>query len=218
MDSVSRKEWEKEQRKNRIVDISQDIFFTKGYENTTIKAIADAAGYNKRTIYLYFKDKEQLFLAVVLRGLTLLYTMFEEAFSDTDSPTGLRDFGRAFFDFSLKHPEYLSLIMIYESKNWIYYKDSDKTEPYEFYNDECQKKTDQIADIISNAIGTGIENGAINTTLTPVQLMLILWGQVFGVMQIIIMRKKHFEDAYGIGYDELFSSFMDIMEKSITAE
>ncbi|MCP3941864.1 MAG: TetR/AcrR family transcriptional regulator [Desulfobacteraceae bacterium] len=216
MEAKDRKEWEKEQRKTRIVDISQEIFFTKGYENTRIREIAQAAGYNKRTIYLYFKDKEQIFLAVVLRGLTILHKMLKEALSSSELPRGLRESGRAFFDFSLQHPEYLDLIMIYESKNCVYYKGACDNGTHEFYKDECQKQTDAIADIMLEALKIAIEKKLIKTSLTPVQLMLILWGQLFGVMQIIRMRKKFFKNAYGISYDELFASFVDILEKSLS--
>jgi len=53
--------------------------FTKGYDAATIIEIARACGYNKRSIYLYFRDKEELFLAVVLRGLEQLHTRLEKA-------------------------------------------------------------------------------------------------------------------------------------------
>ena len=52
MTTSERKAWEKAQREKRIIDIAQEVFVSRGYEQTTIPAIADAAGYNKRTIYL----------------------------------------------------------------------------------------------------------------------------------------------------------------------
>ena len=79
MDASDRKVWEQTQRKNRLVDIAEEVFFSKGYNGTTIPMIAAAAGYNKRTIYLYFKDKEALFLAVVLRGLKQLHQSLRTA-------------------------------------------------------------------------------------------------------------------------------------------
>ncbi|MCP4719523.1 MAG: hypothetical protein GY860_08715, partial [Desulfobacteraceae bacterium] len=41
-------------------------------------------------------------------------------------------------------------------------------------------------------------------------LMLLLWGQVFGVMQIILMRQAHFQETYNISYEDLFAAFMDM--------
>ena len=78
MSTADRKTWEKMQRENRIIDMAEPVFFENGYDGTTIIEIAKASGYNKRSLYLYFKDKEEIFLAVVLRGLTRLYAMLEQ--------------------------------------------------------------------------------------------------------------------------------------------
>lgn len=40
--------------------------------------------------------------------------------------------------------------------------------------------------------------------------MLLLWGQVFGVMQIILMRQARFQETYKISYEDLFASFLDM--------
>ena len=111
MTDTDRKDWEQQQRSNRIVDKAQAVFFENGYENTTLPAIADAAGYNKRTLYLYFKDKEEIFLAVVLRGLIQLRATLEKAIDPAGSTdSGLQHMARAFFDFSVHSPEFLDLI------------------------------------------------------------------------------------------------------------
>lgn len=116
MTSEERKAWERTQKENRIIDIAQAIFFENGYENTTILEIAKAVGYNKRTLYLYFRDKEEIFLGVVLRGLTILHDMLKQVLEQSDaSRNNLRAFGDAFYRFSLEHPQYLKLIMIFES-------------------------------------------------------------------------------------------------------
>jgi len=217
MSSKERKIWEKKQKENRIIDIAEHIFLEKGYEQTTLIEIANAAGYNKRTMYLYFKDREEIFLAVVLKGLTILYNTLEKALSEIDSKNGsLEKMGQGFFDFSLNHPKYLGLIMIYESNACIYYKETETEVNPEFYNSLCQQKTDQLADLITNAIEKGIKNKTIKTTLTPIQLMLLIWGQVFGVMQIILMRKRHFKDAYGISHEDLFNEFVTMMNKALS--
>ncbi len=217
MSSKERKIWEKKQKENRIIDIAERIFFEKGYEQTTLIEIANAAGYNKRTMYLYFKDREEIFLGVVLKGLTILYNTMKKALSKIDSKSGsLEKMGQGFFDFSLKHPKYLGLIMIYESNTCIYYKETETKVNPENFNCLCQQKTDQLADLITNAIEKGIKNKTIKTTLTPIQLMLLIWGQVFGVMQIILMRKRHFKDAYGISHEDLFNEFVKMMNRTLS--
>jgi AcrR family transcriptional regulator len=206
MMSEERKAWEKKQRENRIIDMAQEIFFKNGYEFTTIIEIAKASGYNKRSIYLYFKDKEDIFLAVVLRGLTQLHERLETASKEL----GIQVLGRAFFDFSLDHPDYLKLIMVYEANTCVYDPGIRLNAAPGSHKYLCQEKTDAIADLITRLIARGIENKKIKTCLEPSQLMLVLWGQVFGVMQIILMRQAHFQETYGISYEDLFAAFMEM--------
>ncbi|MBU2510356.1 TetR/AcrR family transcriptional regulator [bacterium] len=217
MTSEERKAWERKQRETRIIDIAQQVLFEYGYENATILQIAKSAGYNKRTMYLYFKDKEEIFLAVVLRGLEILSSMLRSAIEESkDERNQLRKLGEVFFNFSLEHPEFLRLIMIYESNNCIYHKELKSSTPQGVYLDACQNETDAIADIMTSTLKRAKDNGTIKTELTPVQLMLILWGEVFGVMQIILMRREHFKDAFGISYHQLFEAFMNMVVAAIS--
>ncbi len=210
--SEDRKAWERKQRENRIIDMAQDIFFKNGYEFTTIIEIAKASGYNKRSIYLYFKDKEDIFLAVVLRGLTQLHKILEKASRDQS----IQGLGRAFFDFSLDHPDYLKLIMVYEANTCVYDPASLKNAAPGSHKSLCQQETDAIADLITRLLATEIEKKRIKTSLEPAQLMLLLWGQVFGVMQIILMRQVRFQETYGISYEDLFATFMDMTAMALS--
>jgi AcrR family transcriptional regulator len=217
MVSTDRKAWEQEQRKQRLVEIAEAVFFENGFEGTTLPAIADAAGYNKRTLYLYFRDKRDIFLAVVLRGLEGLREALKRALeAEVPAGSGLRELAAAFFDFSIDHPEYLDLIMIYESRYFIYHDRDASTDP-DSHLERCQQVSDDMARLVTAAIETGMTGGRLKSDLTPRQLMLILWGQIFGVMKIFRMRRRHFEAAFGIGRRALFEHFVDMVERSLTA-
>ena len=215
MTATDRKAWERAQREKRIIDIAQEVFVSRGYERTTIPAIADAAGYNKRTIYLYFKDKEEIFLAVVLRCLQLLKAGLGTATERVpeDKP-GLKEFAWAFFCFSEDYPVFMDLIMLYETRHFVYHE-ADKPDHYGERHAACQAVSDEIADMATAAIERGIQQGALVTDLTPRQLMLLLWGQIFGVIQILRIREKHFEGAFGLGRDELFNHFVAFTESAL---
>ena len=215
MVGADRKAWEQEQRKKRIVDMAETVFFQRGYDGATLPAIADAAGYNKRTLYLYFKDKEDLFLAVVLRGLEGLRGALKPSAEQTGpTSSGLRDLAVAFFDFSMDHPQYMDLIMAYESRYFVYHNRAASTDP-DSHLERCQQVSDDMARLVTAAIETGMAGGGVKSDLTAHQLMLILWGQIVGVMKILRMREKNFAAAFGISRRALFDRFVGMVERAL---
>jgi AcrR family transcriptional regulator len=216
MSKEERKAWEKEQRRDRIVDRAQEVFFKRGFDGATIEDIAAAAGYSKRSIYLYFRDREELFLAVALRGQTLLYEMLSRALEgEGGGEHRLLRMGRAFYEFSLSHPEFFGMIMAYESRIHAYRGDDDLDDT-DSPRARCRELSIKYGGLVIHSIEEEIKSGRLSTSLEPLQLMLILWGQVFGVMQIILMRKEGFMETYGITPDALFGEFLSMMVKALT--
>ncbi len=213
--SAERKAWEREQRINRIIDIVENLFFTRGYEGTTVDDIARAAGYTKRSIYIYFKDRDDLFLAVVRRGQVLFKEALEQAITGTASqnePLVVR-LGRAFYQYSIDHPNHITLLMTYESKLHRYVPNTEGDDDGSFRS-QCQKLSFEYGGIVTSAIEADIKSGWIKSPLTARQLMLLLWGQVLGVLQIILMRKESFNEVYGITPEKLFEEYLGMVVKS----
>lgn len=55
----------KEEIRNSILEVSKELFLTKGYENTSTSEIAKAVGIAEGTIFNYFKTKADIFLVVM---------------------------------------------------------------------------------------------------------------------------------------------------------
>ena len=51
--------------RDKLIDIARQLFAHKGIENTTMNDIAIAAEKGRRTIYTYFKNKRDIYNAVV---------------------------------------------------------------------------------------------------------------------------------------------------------
>src|SRR4051794_37260684 len=65
----ARKDEEKQERRQAILDTAWQLFQTTAYPALTMAEVAERAGLAKGTIYLYFKTKEQLFLALQAQQL-----------------------------------------------------------------------------------------------------------------------------------------------------
>lgn len=59
----------REETRARFLEFAERAFRASAYESVTIERIASAAGYSKRSIYLYFRDKRDLFEQVLAREL-----------------------------------------------------------------------------------------------------------------------------------------------------
>ena len=70
----------------KLVDIARQLFAKKGVEDTTMNDIAVASRKGRRTLYTYFKSKEQIYMAVVESELEMLSDRLKEAAGKTMSP------------------------------------------------------------------------------------------------------------------------------------
>lgn len=61
-----------------IVDVARQLFAKNGMENTTMNDIAQASGKGRRTLYTYFKNKEDVYYAVIEAELIRLSDKLEE--------------------------------------------------------------------------------------------------------------------------------------------
>lgn len=74
---MNKKELKKERIKNHIIQNAKKIFSQKGYRDTTIEDIVEQALISKGTLYLYFKNKENLFLETMQDSFSHLISLLE---------------------------------------------------------------------------------------------------------------------------------------------
>ena len=70
----------------KLVDVARQLFAKKGVEDTTMNDIAVASRKGRRTLYTYFKSKEQIYMAVVESELEMLSDRLTEAVERAVSP------------------------------------------------------------------------------------------------------------------------------------
>ena len=64
--------------RQKLVDVARQLFAKKGLENTTMNDIAVASGKGRRTLYTYFKSKEDVYYAVIEGELERLSDKMDE--------------------------------------------------------------------------------------------------------------------------------------------
>lgn len=67
-----------EKTRNKLIDVARSLFAKNGIEETTMNDIALASGKGRRTLYTYFKSKEEVYAAVVEDELELMSQQMAE--------------------------------------------------------------------------------------------------------------------------------------------
>ncbi len=111
--SSERIENKKLELKQLILETASQLFLEKGYEKFSLRQVAERIGYSATTIYLYFKDKDDLLFSIVLEGFEIFYKMMKDA-SDSMNNTldKLHEVGRAYINFGLSYPLYYQMMFM----------------------------------------------------------------------------------------------------------
>jgi TetR/AcrR family transcriptional regulator len=179
MGIIERKEREKEMRREEIIDAAQEIFFTKGLASATMDEIAEKAELSKGTLYLYYKSKEDLYLAVAMRGSDLMYKLFTEA-TQTERPTlqRIEDLGEAYFEFFKRHRDYFRMYQYLENSQLHKQVSQDMLLI-------CANHDSKIWRLVMDLIQQGVNEGLLDADIDPAQAAIILWSSGNGLMRQI---------------------------------
>src|ERR1700744_2528184 len=71
-EAISRKVPRGAKRREELIDVAEKIFLERGFPETTMQMIAEAAGASKETLYRHFESKELLFAEIVSRKSHLI--------------------------------------------------------------------------------------------------------------------------------------------------
>lgn len=113
MGTKERRAREKEQLRRQILVAARELFVNEGYENVSMRKIANKIEYSPTTIYLYFKDKADLLDSVCQETLLNLLNTLEQLKRDKSDPLEtLRKSGRAYVEFGLKYPQDYKLTFV----------------------------------------------------------------------------------------------------------
>ena len=205
-----RKRQEKEIKRKDIINAAERVFFSKGFENASMDEVAKEAEFSKRTVYLYFNSKEQIYFEIMIRGYRLMIQMIENSFQ-TKPPRNaleeLRNIFFTFFEFSRDYPEYFKAIMEYETKDsndQLSVKDESKA--------ECYRLGEMIFGYLFRALQKGVAEGTLRSGLDTEQAALILWACTIGVYNTGKKKGDYLKNYHGVDPNEFISeSFQLIM-------
>ncbi len=114
MGIAERREREKEMLRARIVEAARDLLSEQGLNALSMRAIAERIEYSPATIYLYFRDKDELTREVVREGFRRMQAvMMEELARLPETASGAEQYGatgRAYARFAVENAAYFRVM------------------------------------------------------------------------------------------------------------
>lgn len=202
MGAKERREREREQRKQHILDTARKLLLEKGLTATSINQIAKHSELSVGAIYFYFKDKEELFAALQLEGLDLLRQSIAESIAPECSPEEkIRAIAKAYLRFSEEHKSYYDIINYFLTSPETIFPPKLKTEIDEHGNASIFT--------LSSAIREGIDTGVFKD-VDPRRQAIILWSAFNGIIHLKKLEKTILSrDEHKSLYLETVERFLD---------
>jgi AcrR family transcriptional regulator len=179
---IERRQEEKDRRRAEIVDAAEALYAETGWDAITMDQVARRARLSRALLYVYFKDKNDLHMALVERSLDALRARFMAA--REGRPTGLAEveaIGRAYLAFSVETPHYFDACARYQA-----HAPSDH-QPGECAPNEaaCEAAGFGVHSVIVESLDRGVTDGSIRNDLgDPFVTALALWAFTHGMIQI----------------------------------
>jgi AcrR family transcriptional regulator len=187
-----RQERERESVRRAILDAARDLFIAEGYQNVSIRKIAERIEYSPAAIYGYFASKDDIFFALAEEGFHLLYEVAHATPTPTDPLEGLRTCLWSFHEFSKRYPEYFLLIFLDRSVPRI-------AEQYQHFKLLIEMKQ-EVADQIRRCA----ESGAFPASTDPMSAFRILICGLFGACATrLFNRLAPGEDGDALAHDAI---------------
>jgi AcrR family transcriptional regulator len=179
MGSAERRTRERAGTRQRILDAAREMFVERGYEATTMRAIADRIEYTPTAIYHHFLNKEALLAELCTADFRALGTAFQKIGRIEDPIERLRRTGQAYVEFGLRHPmQYQFMFMTQKPIEIV--GAARGTDPsqgaYAFLRETC-------ADVIAT--------GRLRPEYQdPDELALMAWSALHGFLSLRIVKRE----------------------------
>ncbi|MEO7675044.1 MAG: TetR/AcrR family transcriptional regulator [Pyrinomonadaceae bacterium] len=174
-----RKQREKETLRREILDAARELFVSEGYENVSMRKIADRIEYSPTTIYLYFKDKTELLREICETTFLKLGYEIEKSQSAGGNPLEvLRNGMLSYIHFGLSNPHHYDLVFI--SPNDKNFNASEFT----YENSMGKRAFELLVSSVAKCMSAGsIRTGDVALTAQT------LWACIHGITSLLITHK-----------------------------
>ena len=198
--------------REKIASAASVLFMDKGIVATSMDDIARAAGYSKATLYVYFKNKEELVGILVLDSMKKLYHYIVSALELQETTKEQYNFiCRGLVRYQEEFPFYFKMVLD---------KINIDFENHEYLPEE--KETYQIGEEINEKIKeflrSGMGKGDLRADLKIMPVIFNFWGMLSGLIQLAANKEEYIKKAMGLSKTQFLEYGFHMLYCSISNE
>jgi len=112
MGTKERREREKSETRDKILDAARELFANEGYEGVSMRRVAEKIEYSPTAIYVHFADKNELFRELCHQDYARLAEIFQSSVMSSDPIERLRQIGAIYIDFGIRYPNHYKFMFM----------------------------------------------------------------------------------------------------------
>jgi len=178
---TERRQEEKDRRRAEIVDAAEALYAETGWDAVTMDQVARRARLSRALLYVYFKDRSDLHMALVERSLDALRERFVAAQEGhTRGIAQVEAIGRAYLAFSVEMPHYFDACARFQAHAHVECEAGVARSEV-----ACEAAGHRVHEVIVGSLNRGIADGSIRADIgDPYVTALTLWAFTHGMIQI----------------------------------
>lgn len=171
--------------RRNILDAADKLFCKNGVDKTTMEQIATEAGYSKPTLYSYFKDKDEVYFALVLEFIQKIVDKVNKALDERASFTEtFMKVCQDLFRLATRYPLYFEGLIGNINVN-IQADDTPQIYKDIYYLGEA------LNEKLISILQQGKDKGIINNSLDNAALLYFVWSAISGNIRMINHKKEY---------------------------
>lgn len=207
-DGLRTRDQKKALQRKHILEAAREVFFRDGFVEANLDEVAQRAGVAKGTLYRYFENKGELYVAVLSHNGALFEQRVRDAVAGGRDPAEqIRRLGRFYREHWTAHPEYFRIFWAIENQEVIGALPPAVVE-------EVTKLWEQCLRILAGVIRAGVEAGMFR----PCDDWLVahvLWAAANGLIQNeITPARRH--TLHGREPAEVFAAMVELVLRGLS--
>lgn len=188
----------KERRKDEILNCARELFITNGLSVTTMDNIAAEVKITRRTLYRYYKTKEELAFEIEIMLFEELYNFQNEIYKKLEG-NGLKKI-ELFLNELANYVEANSSVIKFSGEFDYYFRGE---YPYLELTNRFKNMISRNDYMLEQLIKDGIEDGSIRKDIDPVITGLTITNVLLSLSQRVLIREKHLDEEQGVASREM---------------